>query len=124
MKNSRALTMLTVVMTLGALIVLSNLIAPRSPAERQPIAVVTATWTMADVGTALHTITLENIGKHRRHDVALSITYRAKTGTVLTTHSKTVYEFIDPGTTITVKVADYAPAEATTAAVIVEGSEA
>lgn len=124
MKNRRAIAGLTVAVTLCGLIILSKLTDPRSPSERQPIEVVTATWTMADVGTALHTITLKNTGKERRHDIALGITYRAKTGTVLATHSKTVYEFIAPATTITVKVADYAPPEATTAAVRVEGSEA
>ncbi len=94
MRNRRAIAGLTVAVTLCGLIILSKLTDPRSPSERQPIEVVTATWTMADVGTAL------------------------------ATHSKTVYEFIAPATTITVKVADYAPPEATTAAVRVEGSEA
>ena len=124
MKNSRALTLLTVAVTLCGLILLSNIIDPRPPAERQPIEVSQSAWTMTDAGMVMHTITLKNIGEDRRHDIEIGITYRAKTGTALATHNKTVYEFIDPGKTITVKVEDYAPPEATTAAVTVEGSKA
>lgn len=124
MKNGCLVTGLGVIIAVCGLIVLGSITDTRSPVERQPIEVVTAAWTMADAGMVLHTITLKNTGKERRHDIELGITYRAKTGTALATHSKTVYEFIDPGTTITVKVADYAPPEAATAAVRVERSEA
>lgn len=124
MKNSRALTLLTVAITLCGLIILSNIIDPRSPAERQPIEVVTAAWTVNERGIAIHTITLKNVGKETRHDIALQITYRAKTGTSLTTHSKTIYEFLEPGKQLNATVEDYAPNDAATAAVTVEGSEA
>lgn len=113
---------LGLIIAVCTVIVLGSMTGTRTP-DRQPIEVSQSAWTMADAGTVLHTITLKNTGKDRRHDVELSITYRAKTGTVLATHSKTVYEFIDPGKTITVKVADYAPPEANTAAVKVERSQ-
>lgn len=124
MKNSRTLTLLTVAMTLCGLIIMSNIIDPRTPAERQPIEVVTAAWTVNERGIAIHTIALKNVGKETRHDIALQITYRAKTGTHLATRSKTIYEFLEPGTQLKVTVEDYAPNDAATAAVIVERSEA
>lgn len=124
MNNSRAITGLSVVITLVGLIILSNLIDPRSPAERQPIEVVTATWTMNDRGIAIHTITLKNNGQERRHDLEIQITYRAKTGTHLATHRNTIYEFIKPGEQLNVTVEDYAPTAAATAAVMVERSAA
>lgn len=124
MKTSRAITGLSVAATLCGLIILGNILDTRSPTERQPIEVVTAAWTVNDRGIAIHTITLKNVGKETRHDIALQITYRAKTGTSLATHSKTLYEFLEPGTTLNVTVEDYAPNDAATAAVTVEGSQA
>lgn len=113
---------LGIIIVLCTLVVIGSMTGTRTP-DRQPIEVAQSAWTMADAGTALHTITLKNTGQDRRHDMELSITYRAKTGTILATHDKTIYEFIEPGKTITVKVADYAPPEATTAAVKVERSQ-
>ena len=116
MTNRRAIAGLSVAITLVGLIILSNLIDPRSPTERQPIEVVTATWTMNDRGIAIHTITLKNNGQERRHDLEIQITYCAKTGTHLATRSKTIYEFLEPGKQLNVTVEDYAPNDAATAA--------
>lgn len=124
MTNSRTITGLSVAVTLCGLIILGNILDTRSPRERQPIEVVTAAWALNAHGVAIHTITVKNAGTETRHDIALQITYRAKTGTRLETRSKTIYEFIEAGKQLTVTVEDYAPNDAATAAVTVEGSEA
>lgn len=122
MKQGCAFLGFSAVIVICFLIVFGSMTSTRSP-ERQPIEVSQSAWTMADAGTVIHTITLKNTGKTRRHDIEISITYRAKTGTIVATHEKTIYEFIEPGKTITVKVADYAPPEATTAAIRVDRSK-
>lgn len=122
MKKGCAVMGLGAVIVICLIIVFGSMTSTRSP-EQQPIEVSQSAWTMADAGTVTHTITLKNAGKARRHDIVISITYRAKTGTMVATHEKTIYEFIEPGKTITVNVADYAPPEATTAAIRVEGSK-
>lgn len=95
MKKGCLISGLGVIITLCALIVIGSMTTTPPPtAERQPLEIMKSSWTVTDTGKALHTITVKNTGRERRHDIALRLIYSAKTGTVIAARDKTVYEFI------------------------------